>query len=80
MNQINIATKKFTDAVKIDIGQLPVTDVKIDFNLTDGSNPVIAENKTFSMTIGTVNGELYKTDDDTVSYRYLKFDDSNVAN
>lgn len=80
MNQINIATKKFTDAVKIDIGQLPVTDVKIDFNLTDGSNPVIAENKTFSMTIGTVNGELYKTDDDTVSYRYLKFDDNNVAN
>ena len=79
MNQINIATKKFTDAVKIDIGQLPVTDVKIDFNLTDGSNPVIAENKTFSMTIGTVNGELYKTDDDTVSYRYLKFDNSNVA-
>lgn len=80
MNQINIATKKFTDAVKIDIGQLPVTDVKIDFNLTDGSNPVIAENKTFSMTIGTVQGELYKTDDDTVSYRYLKFDNSNVAN
>lgn len=80
MNQINIATKKFTDAVKIDIGQLPVTDVKIDFNLTDGSKPVIAENKTFTLTIGTVQGELYKTDDDTVSYRYLKFDDSNVAN
>ena len=80
MNQINIATKKFTDAVKIDIGQLPVTDVKIDFNLTDGSKPVIAENKTFSMTIGTVNGELYKTDDDTVSFRYLKFNDNNVAN
>ena len=79
MNQINIATKKFTDAVKIDIGQLPVTDVKIDFNLTDGSNPVIAENKTFSMTIGSVEGKLYKTDDDTVSYRYLKFDDNNVA-
>lgn len=79
MNQINIATKKFTDAVKIDIGQLPVTDVKIDFNLTDGTNPVIAENKTFTLTIGTVNGELYKTDDDTVSYRYLKFDDNNVA-
>ena len=79
MNQINIATKKFTDAVKIDIGQLPVTDVKIDFNLTDGTNPVIAENKTFTLTIGTVQGELYKTDDDTVSYRYLKFDDNNVA-
>ena len=79
MNQINIATKKFTDAVKINIGQLPVTDVKIDFNLTDGSNPVIAENKTFTMTIGSVEGKLYKTDDDTVSYRYLKFDDNNVA-
>ena len=79
MNQINVTTKKFADAVKIDLGQLPAADVKIDFNLTDGSKPVIAENKTFTLTIGTVQGELYKTDDDTVSYRYLKFDDNNVA-
>lgn len=80
MYQINTITKKFSEAVTIDLGQLPTVDTRIDFILTDGTNPVIAENKTFSMTIGTINGELYKTDDDTVSYRYLKFDDSNVAN
>jgi hypothetical protein len=80
MYQINTTTKKFSEAVTIDIGQLPVIDAKIDFQLTDGSNPVIAENKTFAMTIGTVYGELYKTDEDTVSFRYLKFDDNNVAN
>lgn len=80
MHQINVTTKKFTEAVTIDLGQLPTVDTRIDFILTDGSNPVIAENKTFAMTIGTVQGELYKTDNDTVSFRYLKFDDNNVAN
>ena len=79
MYQINTTTKKFTEAVTIDLGQLPTVDTRIDFSLTDGSNPVIAENKTFAMTIGTVNGELYKTDDDTVSFRYLKFNDDNIA-
>ena len=79
MHKINTTTKKFSEAVTIDLGQLPTVDTRIDFILTDGSKPVIAENKTFAMTIGTVNGELYKTDDDTVSYRYLKFDDNNVA-
>ena len=80
MHKINTTTKKFTEAVTIDLGQLPTVDTKIDFQLTDGTNPVIAEDKTFAMTIGTVEGTLYKTDDDTVSYRYLKFDDNNVAN
>ena len=80
MHKINTTTKKFTEAVTIDLGQLPTVDTKIDFQLTDGTNPVIAENKTFAMTIGTVEGTLYKTDEDTVSYRYLKFDDNNVAN
>ena len=79
MYQINTTTKKFTEAVTIDLGQLPTVDTRIDFILTDGTNPVIAENKTFTLTIGTVNGELYKTDDDTVSFRYLKFNDDNVA-
>ena len=80
MHKINTITKKFSEAVTIDLGQLPVIDAKIDFQLTDGTNPVIAENKTFAMNIGTVEGTLYKTDEDTVSYRYLKFDDNNVAN
>lgn len=79
MHQINTTTKKFTEAVTIDLGQLPTVDTRIDFILTDGSNPVIAENKTFAMTIGTVLGSLYKTDNDTVSFRYLKFNDDNIA-
>lgn len=79
MHKINTITKKFTEAVTIDLGQLPVIDAKIDFQLTDGTNPVIAENKTFAMTIGSVLGSLYKTDEDTVSYRYLKFDSGNVS-
>ena len=79
MFQINTSTKKFTEAVTIDLGQLPTVDTRIDFRLNDGTNPVIAENKTFSMTIGSVQGTLYKTDGDTVSFRYLKFDDNNVA-
>ena len=79
MYQINTTTKKFTEAVTIDLGQLPVIDAKIDFQLTDGSKPVIAENKTFAMTIGSVLGSLYKTDEDTVSFRYLKFNDDNIA-
>lgn len=79
MHKINITTKKFTEAVTIDLGQLPVIDAKIDFQLTDGTNPVIAENKTFAMTIGSVLGSLYKTDEDTVSFRYLKFNDDNIA-
>lgn len=79
MHQINTTTKKFTEAVTIDLGQLPVIDAKIDFILTDGTNPVIAENKTFAMTIGSVLGSLYKTDEDTVSFRYLKFNDDNIA-
>ena len=79
MHQINTITKKFTEAVTIDLGQLPTVDTRIDFILTDGSNPVIAENKTFAMTIGTVLGSLYKTDNDTVSFRYLKFNDDNIA-
>ena len=79
MHKINTITKKFTEAVTIDIGQLPTVDTRIDFILTDGSNPVIAENKTFAMTIGSVLGSLYKTDADTVSFRYLKFNDDNIA-
>ena len=79
MHKINTITKKFTEAVTIDLGQLPTVDTRIDFILTDGSNPVIAENKTFAMTIGTVLGSLYKTDEDTVSFRYLKFNDDNIA-
>ena len=79
MYQINTTTKKFTEAVTIDLGQLPTTDAKIDFRLNDGSNPVIAEGKTFEMTVGTVKGNLYKTDGDTVSFRYLKFDSTNVS-
>ena len=79
MHQINVTTKKFTEAVTIDLGQLPTVDTRIDFILTDGTNPVIAENKTFAMTIGTVLGSLYKTDNDTVSFRYLKFNDDNIA-
>ena len=79
MHQINTTTKKFTEVVTIDLGQLPTTDAKIDFRLNDGSAPVIAEGKTFEMTIGTVQGNLYKTDGDTVSFRYLKFDDTNVS-
>lgn len=79
MHKINITTKKFLEAVTIDLGQLPTVDTRIDFILTDGTNPVIAENKTFSMTIGSVLGSLYKTDADTVSFRYLKFNDDNIA-
>lgn len=79
MYQINTTTKKFTEAVTIDLGQLPTVDTRIDFILTDGTNPVIAENKTFAMTIGSVLGSLYKTDEDTVSFRYLKFNDDNIA-
>lgn len=79
MHKINTTTKKFTEAVTIDLGQLPTVDTRIDFILTDGTNPVIAENKTFAMTIGTVLGSLYKTDNDTVSFRYLKFDSGNVS-
>lgn len=79
MYQINTITKKFTEAVTIDLGQLPTVDTRIDFILTDGTNPVIAENKTFAMTIGSVLGSLYKTDEDTVSFRYLKFNDDNIA-
>ncbi len=79
MHQINTTTKKFTEAVTIDLGQLPTVDTRLDFILTDGTNPVIAENKTFAMTIGSVLGSLYKTDEDTVSFRYLKFNDDNIA-
>lgn len=79
MHQINTTTKKFSEAVTIDLGQLPTTDAKIDFRLNDGTNPVIAEGKTFEMTIGSVQGNLYKTDGDTVSFRYLKFDSTNVS-
>lgn len=79
MHKINTITKKFTEAVTIDLGQLPTVDTRIDFILTDGTNPVIAENKTFAMTIGSVLGSLYKTDADTVSFRYLKFNDDNIA-
>lgn len=79
MHKINTTTKKFTEAVTIDLGQLPTVDTKIDFQLTDGTNPVIAEGKTFEMTIGSVQGTLYKTDGDTVSFRYLKFDSTNVS-
>lgn len=79
MFQINTTTKKFTEAASLNLGQLPTTDAKIDFRLNDGSAPVIAEGKTFEMTIGTVQGNLYKTDGDTVSFRYLKFDDTNVS-
>lgn len=79
MYQINTTTKKFTEAASLNLGQLPTTDAKIDFRLNDGSAPVIAEGKTFEMTIGTVKGILYKTDGDTVSFRYLKFDSTNVS-
>lgn len=79
MHKINTTTKKFTEAVTIDLGQLPTVDTRIDFQLTDGTNPVIAEGKTFEMTIGSVQGNLYKTDGDTVSFRYLKFDSGNVS-
>lgn len=79
MHKINTITKKFSEAVTIDLGQLPTVDTRIDFILTDGTNPVIAENKTFAMTIGSVLGSLYKTDEDTVSFRYLKFNDDNIA-
>ena len=79
MFQINTSTKKFTEAASINLGQLPTTDAKIDFRLNDGSAPVIAEGKTFEMTIGSVQGTLYKTDGHTVSFRYLKFDGSNVS-
>ena len=79
MHKINITTKKFSEAVTIDLGQLPTVDARIDFILTDGTNPVIAENKTFTLTIGTVEGTLYKTDEDTVSFRYLKFNSGNVS-
>lgn len=79
MFQINTSTKKFTEAASLNLGQLPTTDAKIDFRLNDGAEPVIAEGKTFTMTIGSVQGTLYKTDGDTVSFRYLKFDNSNVS-
>lgn len=79
MHKINTITKKFSEAVTIDLGQLPTVDTRIDFILTDGTNPVIAENKTFAMTIGSVLGSLYKTDEDTVSFRYLKFNDDNIS-
>ena len=79
MFQINTSTKKFTEAASINLGQLPVIDAKIDFRLKAGSEPVIAEGKTFEMTIGSVQGTLYKTDGDTVSFRYLKFDSTNVS-
>lgn len=79
MYQINTTTKKFTEAASLNLGQLPTTDAKIDFRLNDGTNPVIAEGKTFEMTIGSVQGTLYKTDGDTVSFRYLKFDSTNVS-
>ena len=78
MYQINTTTKKFTEAASLNLGQLPTTDAKIDLRLNDGTNPVIAEGKTFEMTIGSVQGTLYKTDGDTVSFRYLKFDSTNV--
>lgn len=79
MFQINTSTKKFTEAASLNLGQLPTTDAKIDFRLNDGTDPVIAEGKTFTMTIGSVQGNLYKTDGDTVSFRYLKFDSTNVS-
>ena len=79
MFQINTTTKKFTEAASLNLGQLPVIDAKIDFRLKAGSEPVTAEGKTFEMTIGSVQGNLYKTDGDTVSFRYLKFDSTNVS-
>lgn len=79
MFQINTTTKKFTEAASLNLGQLPTTDAKIDCRLNDGTDPVIAEGKTFTMTIGSVQGNLYKTDGDTVSFRYLKFDNTNVS-
>lgn len=79
MFQINTSTKKFTEATSLNLGQLPTTDAKIDFRLNDVAAPVIAEGKTFEMTIGSVQGTLYKTDGDTVSFRYLKFDSTNVS-
>lgn len=79
MFQINTSTKKFTEAASLNLGQLPTTDAKIDFRLNDGTDPVIAEGKTFEMTIGSVQGNLYKTDGDTVSFRYLKFNSTNVS-
>lgn len=75
---VNTSTKKFTESASLDLGLLPA-DGKIDIQLTDGSEPVVAEGKTFTMTIGTIEPTLYKTDDDTVSFRYIHFDDTNVS-
>lgn len=75
---VNTSLKKFTESASLDLGLLPA-DGKIDIQLTDGSRPVIAEGKQFTMTVGTIEGTLYKTDWDTVSFRYLQFDDDNVS-
>ena len=78
MFQVNTTTKKFVESASLDLGLLPA-EGKIDMQLTDGTDPVIAEGKTFAMTIGTIEPTLYKTDDDTVSFRYIQFDETNVA-
>jgi hypothetical protein len=75
---VNTSTKKFTESASLDLGLLPA-DGKIDIQLTDGSKPVIAEGKQFAMTIGTLEPTLYKTDGDTVSFRYIQFDETNVS-
>ena len=75
---VNTSTKKLVGQTTLDIGSIPA-EVRIDFTLTDGTDPVIAEGKAFTLTIGTVSCTLYKTDADTVSFRYIKFNETNVS-
>ena len=75
---VNTSTKKLVGQTTLDIGSIPA-EVRIDFTLTDGTDPVVAEGKTFTLTIGTVQCPLYKTDEDTVSFRYIAFNETNVS-
>ena len=75
---VNTSTKRIVGSTTMDIGSIPA-EVRIDFTLTDGTDPVIAEGKAFTLTIGTVSCTLYKTDEDTVSFRYIKFNETNVS-
>ena len=75
MFTVNISTQKLTDAEKILALGEPEKLVKIDFVLVDAAGqPVNAENCQFDLMMGEVNCPRYKTDANTVSFRYIALD------
>ena len=75
MFTVNISTQKLTDTEKILALGEPENLAKMDFVLVDAAGqPVNAENCQFDLMMGEVNCPRYKTDANTVSFRYIALD------